>query len=78
MPVLRPGDCKRFVTLGFMTKPQRLIPMVIKLTFTSDVPNDPYNVSCCVCDWSFSVKYKAKSAISDHLTMLREIGRKKV
>ena len=30
------------------------------------VTNDPYKVSCCVCDWSFSVKYKGKSAISDH------------
>ena len=30
------------------------------------VPNDPYKVSCCVCDWSFSVKYKGKSAITDH------------
>jgi hypothetical protein len=30
------------------------------------VPNDPYKVSCCVCDWSFSVKYKGKSAILDH------------
>ena len=70
IPVLiRRGDFKRFVTLGFMTKPQRLIPMVIKLTHTSGVPNDPYNVSGCVCDWSPSVKDKAKVP---NLTMLRE------
>ena len=30
------------------------------------VPNDPYKVSCCACDWSFCVKYKGKSAITDH------------